>query len=251
MAAARLQAGECRELAPGEAARRVLRRRSEQLPRRRVHSAIWNGSGGWRDDPHGRDGLGPTRYRSMEQDLRHRLIVSLHLLDRRLPLACGEGSDLLQACGELAVLLFEGFDARLRCRELALELSVFFADPLPACRYQAVRRRARRRLLSGLPRQGCAAPQAARHALACASCRRSGSRETAPAVGCRGPAPTDTPRLAAAAADRRGCACLPAGRPGLRSTRRSRRGPGSPSASSQSRYRPATAHPYARPPGAG
>jgi hypothetical protein len=46
------------------------------------------------------------------------------------------------------------------------------------------------------------------------------------------------------------CACLPAGRPGPQSMRRSRRGPGSPSASSRSGCRPARGHPCAPPPAA-
>ena len=61
----------------------------------------------------------------------------------------------------------------------------------------------------------------------------------------RGPAPTNTLRPAAAAAGRRGCACLPGDRPGPRSSRRSRRGPGSPSASSRSGYRLGSARPCA------
>ena len=45
--------------------------------------------------------------------------------------------DLFEACGELAVLLFEGFDARPRRCEIALELSIF---PLILCRLVGIRR---------------------------------------------------------------------------------------------------------------
>ena len=113
-----------------------------------------------------------------------------------------------------------------------------FAD---ICRFGSKRRDDRRQVHLG-ERAGHRKPLAA---AACASCRRSGSREIAPAAGCRGLAPRDTRRPASAAAIRRGCACLPAGRPALRSTRRSRRGPGSLSVSSRSEYRPATARPCA------